>query len=144
MAVLDSSSIPEHYFLFGIIGIASMRKSISEKIKALKTTNKNKLQLLLEECRESAHRYFDENIRALPKDELGNFIYNKQTRNEFYDNDVDAFRHAYVSGVLTQKYGESIANIMGQAKEFEAKAIRKRNRILINVDFMKSLLLGAL
>ena len=30
------------------------------------------------------------------------------------------------------------------AKEFEAKAIRKRNRILINVDFMKSLLLGAL
>ena len=56
-----------------------MKKALSEKIKALKTANKNKLQLLLEECRENAHRYFNKNIRALPKDEFGNFIYNKQT-----------------------------------------------------------------
>jgi hypothetical protein len=33
------------------------------------------------------------------------------------DNDVDAFRHAYVSGVFTQEYNEQTANILGWLNE---------------------------
>ncbi|GBR76018.1 hypothetical protein NO2_0635 [Candidatus Termititenax persephonae] len=54
---------------------------------------------------QEAYAYFDKNIRALPKDaKLG-------------DNDVDAFRHAYVSGVFTQDYGATVANFCGIMQE---------------------------
>jgi hypothetical protein len=36
----------------------------------------------------------------------------------FDDNDVDAFRHAYVSGVFTQEHGEQAANFLGLANEY--------------------------
>ena len=36
----------------------------------------------------------------------------------FQHNDVDAFRHAYVSGVFTQEYGENAAEVFGRLNEF--------------------------
>jgi hypothetical protein len=38
--------------------------------------------------------------------------------SEFLDNDVDALRHSYASGVFTQEYGEDLANFFGQVNEW--------------------------
>jgi len=35
------------------------------------------------------------------------------------NNDIDAFRHAYASGVFTQEFSEEIANILGQFNEIK-------------------------
>ncbi len=110
-----------------------MKKSFSQKIDLLKHTNKQRLQELLEQCREEAHRYFDEHIYSLPKDEFGNFIYNKKTRKNFYDNDVDAFRHAYTSGIFTHEYFSLFADVLGLANElFGNNPVEAQNMDLWN------------
>jgi len=59
--------------------------------------------------------------------------YNKQTRNEFYDNDVDAFRHAYTSGVFTQEYFALFADFLGVGNElFGDNPIEAQNMDLWN------------
>lgn len=61
-----------------------------------------------------AYDYFDRNIRPLKKDPNGKV----DPRAEgLASNDVDAFRHAYVSGVFTQDYSESAARILGNLNE---------------------------
>ena len=58
---------------------------------------------LRNDLRDEAYEYFDKHISQLPKrpDET------IDTANSiFADSDVDAFRHAYVSGVFTQEFGE--------------------------------------
>jgi hypothetical protein len=70
--------------------------------------------LMKEACKES-YEYFDQNIRPLPKNSKGEF---SETPNEFTDNDVDAFRHAYVSGRFTQEYGENVSDIFGSMNEY--------------------------
>jgi hypothetical protein len=57
--------------------------------------------------------YIDKYYKILPKSEgkvTGIGI-------EFLDNDVDALRHSYVSGVFTQEYGEVLANVFGVMNE---------------------------
>lgn len=54
--------------------------------------------LLKNEARDEAYKYFDENIRPLKKDTSGKV---DPSAEGLVDNDVDAFRHAYVSGVFT-------------------------------------------
>lgn len=63
---------------------------------------------LMSEATKAAYIYFDTKIRPLPKDENGQI---DATASGLVDNDVDAFRHAYVSGVFTQEYNEQTANI---------------------------------
>lgn len=67
-----------------------------------------------EACNE-AYEYFDHHIRKLPRRADGQI-------NPFGpgldDNDVDAFRHAYVSGVFTQEFGEKVADYFGLANEY--------------------------
>lgn len=70
--------------------------------------------ILVGEARDEAYEYFDENIRKLPKNPDGTI---NTSGRELYDNDVDAFRHAYVSGVFTQEYGEFVADIFGRLNE---------------------------
>ena len=50
-------------------------------------------------ARQEAYIYFDKNIRELPRKE-GSF---DESTGEMSNNDADAFRHAYVSGVFTQE-----------------------------------------
>jgi len=58
---------------------------------------------LMKEAQLEGYVYFDKHIRTLPKNPDGAInIY----ALGLADNDVDAFRHAYVSGVFTQEYGE--------------------------------------
>jgi len=69
---------------------------------------------LREEALHEAYEYFDENIRALPKDEAGQI---DGTAFGLADNDVDAFRHAYVSGVYTQEFRVAGAIFCGFMQE---------------------------
>jgi hypothetical protein len=63
-----------------------------------------------------AYQYFNDNIRKFPRDKNGNAVIDKTTAR---DNDVDAFRHAYVSGVYTQRFGEYVADSLGKANEIK-------------------------
>jgi hypothetical protein len=71
--------------------------------------------LLKDEARDKAYEYFDKNIRGLKKYPNGRI---NPTALGLEDNDVDAFRHAYVSGVFTQVYSEKTAEIFGRLNEF--------------------------
>ncbi len=70
---------------------------------------------LKDEARDEAYEYFDKNIRPLPKTKSGEIDIEAQG---LQDNDVDAFRHAYVSGVFTQEYSETAADILGRMNEY--------------------------
>jgi len=61
-----------------------------------------------------AYAFFDKHIRKLPKNTDGSF---NKLEGGFDDNDVDAIRHAYTSGVFTQVYGEKVALILGEMNE---------------------------
>jgi len=64
--------------------------------------------VLKDEAQMEAYEYFDKYIRKLPKSPDGKI---EDAAPGFQDNDVDAFRHAYVSGVFTQEYSESTADL---------------------------------
>lgn len=66
-----------------------------------------------EACLE-AYEYFDKNIRSLPKNANGKF---DTESGLFVDNDIDAFRHAYVSGRFTHEYGKNVAELFGDLNE---------------------------
>lgn len=69
---------------------------------------------LRDDARDEAYEYFDKYIRDLPKKPNGKV---DPTAFGLEDNDVDAFRHAHVSGVFTQIYGETVADIFGRLNE---------------------------
>src|SRR5688500_111693 len=77
--------------------------------------NLNPFDPLKKEARDEAYAYFDQRIRRLPKRKDGKL---DLLAPGFDDNDVDAFRHAYVSGVFTQEHGEQTANLLGLANEY--------------------------
>ena len=62
------------------------------------------------ECYQFIHKYY----KKLPTNNDGSI---KEFGSDFEDNDVDALRHAYVSGVFTQEYGETITNFLGILNE---------------------------
>jgi hypothetical protein len=70
----------------------------------------------MEAARLEAYEYFNQKIRPLPKLKNGKI---NVDANGLDDNDIDAFRHAYVSGVFTQEYGETVAKILGLMNEFD-------------------------
>ena len=49
------------------------------------------------EAKKEVYKLIDKNLRKLPKNKDGTF---NELAEGFHDNDVDALRHAYVSGVL--------------------------------------------
>lgn len=71
------------------------------------------------EAKAEIYQLIDKHIRKLPKNEDG-------TINEFapgfLDNDVDALRHAYVSGIFTLEYGEKAADMFGRLNELVPSA----------------------
>jgi hypothetical protein len=64
--------------------------------------------------KEEIYTLIDKYYKKLPKDTNGNF---DEFQEGFHNNDVDALRHAYVSGRFTQKYGAKVANILGILNE---------------------------
>jgi len=75
---------------------------------------KKNIHDLKNEARDESYVYFNQHIRALPKDVSGNI---DATQAGFVDNDVDAFRHAYVSGVFVLERGVTSAKFYGFLQE---------------------------
>ncbi len=71
--------------------------------------------ILKNEARDECYTYFDQSIRSLPKDSSGKI---DPSAIGLENNDVDAFRHACVSGVLTIEYNETAADILGRLNEY--------------------------
>lgn len=75
---------------------------------------KNPIQSYVDLYRQEAYVYFDQNIRRLPIDASVQF---DESGGEMRNNDADAFRHAYVSGAMTQRWGEKITELLGLVVE---------------------------
>ncbi len=71
---------------------------------------------LKHEAAEEGYEYFHRNIRPLSC--LPNGKVDPKAKG-LEDNDVDAFRHAYVSGVFTQIYGAPTADTFGRLNEHD-------------------------
>ena len=69
---------------------------------------------LKSEAEAEVYNLIDKNLRPLPKNSDGTI---NRTSNELYNNDVDALRHAFASGVFTMEYNESVAEIFGRLYE---------------------------
>lgn len=76
--------------------------------------NKINIFELKSKSEQEAYEFFDKFIRKLPRNADGTF---NKLAGGFDDNDVDAIRHAYTSGVFTQVHGEKVALILGEMNE---------------------------
>lgn len=76
--------------------------------------NKINIFELKSKSEHEALEFFDKSVRKLPKNADGSF---NKLAGGFDDNDVDAIRHAYTSGVFTQSYGEKVTLILGEMNE---------------------------
>ena len=65
-------------------------------------------------AQKESYNLFDKNLRPLPRKSDGTF---DTASEEFSDNDVDALRHAYVSGVFTMEYSSLVARVLGDINE---------------------------
>ena len=109
------------------------RQSLPDILDYIKESKKKEFLDLMEEARNEAHQYFNDNIRELPKNEKGEFKITKENKHLFYDNDVDAFRHAYASGIFTQVYNRRTANLLGWYNEYKGtNPIKVQNMDLWN------------
>jgi hypothetical protein len=61
------------------------------------------------------YQLIDTHLKKLPKNSDGTI---NEFTSDFQDNDVDALRHAYVSGVFTQEYNELAADLFGRLNEY--------------------------
>lgn len=76
--------------------------------------NKINIFELKSKSEQEAYEHFDKYVRKLPRNADHSF---NKLAGGFDDNDVDAIRHAYTSGIFTQVYGEKIALILGEMNE---------------------------
>jgi hypothetical protein len=81
--------------------------------------------ILRDEACIEGYEYFDKNIRKLPRKSDGTF---NEADGAFQSNDVDAFRHAYVSGVFTMEYSELAADVLGRLNEYHPGDIYSNSR----------------
>jgi hypothetical protein len=79
---------------------------------------KNPIEVYLYIYEQKSYEYFDKNIRKLSRNEAGEF---DRSGGKLQNNDADAFRHAYLSGVMVRHWGESIAEKMGLVIEWRGK-----------------------
>jgi hypothetical protein len=90
-----------------------------------------KLKQIATEAEYEAYQYFHDNIRPLPKTKDGHWNFKTGL---FVNNDVDAFRHAYVSGRFTHVFDNRTADILGQLKELEGDIKRNQSPEEKNMD----------
>jgi len=67
------------------------------------------------EAKNEAYNFIDKFYKKLPRNEDGSI---REFGSDFSDNDIDALRHSYTSGVFTQEYSEKVAEIFGDLREF--------------------------
>lgn len=69
---------------------------------------------LVKKLAKESYVYFDRYVRELPKNSDGSIDLSDVVT---WDNDIDAFRHAFASGVFTHEYGETAAKLAGWLNE---------------------------
>ncbi len=69
---------------------------------------------LRNEAEQELYILIDQRLRKLTRGKDGSI---DSGSDEFHDNDVDAIRHAYVSGVFTREYGSAMADVLGRLNE---------------------------
>lgn len=78
--------------------------------------NLTKIYTLKDEAQNQLYEWFDKEVRPLPKRPDGSIDPYGQG---LVDNDVDALRHAFASGVYTIEFSEQTSEIMGRLNEFK-------------------------
>ncbi|MBT4791877.1 MAG: hypothetical protein HON90_09925 [Halobacteriovoraceae bacterium] len=73
-----------------------------------------RIYTLKEEAKNEAYEFIHKYLRKLPRNDDGSF---NEFASGFNDNDVDALRHAYVSGVYTMEYSDDTAEKLGRLQE---------------------------
>lgn len=73
-----------------------------------------KIYTLKDEAQAQLYEWFDKEIHSLPKRADGTI---DPFSGGLVDNDVDAMRHAFVSGVYTLEFSEETAETMGRLNE---------------------------
>lgn len=77
--------------------------------------NLTKIYTLKVEAQNQLYEWLDKEVRPLPKKSDGSI---DPYGHGLVDNDVDALRHAFVSGVYTIEFSEQTAEFMGRLNEF--------------------------
>jgi hypothetical protein len=70
---------------------------------------------LKSDAEQEVYQLIDKKYRKLPRTKDGSINF---AASGFQDNDVDALRHAYVSGVYAQEFGSITAELLGTIYEF--------------------------
>lgn len=68
----------------------------------------------MQEARLEVYHFIDKYYKTMPRKEDGTI---NQYAKGLGNNDIDALRHAYVSGVYTMEYGEFVADMLGRLNE---------------------------
>jgi len=74
----------------------------------------------INDATEKAYKYYKNNIKDITyffDEKINKWIVN----NAGYNDDVDAFRHAFVSGLYTFEINKDVANLLGQANELKGR-----------------------
>lgn len=75
-----------------------------------------KIYTLKDEALNQLYEWLDKDLRPLPKKADGNF---DTMGDGLVDNDVDAMRHAFVSGVYVIEFSEQTSEMMGRLNELQ-------------------------
>lgn len=86
---------------------------------------KPKFLKLSDTAEDEVYALIDKHVRPLPKKADGTI---DKEAGGFQHNDVDALRHAYVSGVYTMEYGKPVAYLLGTLNEFNLSDYIGRSR----------------
>lgn len=77
------------------------------------------------------YRRLDKDLRPMPKKSDGSI---DPYGLGLEDNDVDALRHAFISGVYTLEYNASVAEMLGRLQEFSTFDSRSTSSLSENMD----------
>lgn len=66
------------------------------------------------DARDEVYEFIDKYYKSMPKISDGTI---NVRAHGLADNDIDAFRHSYVSGVYTMEYGEDRSDLLGRLNE---------------------------
>jgi hypothetical protein len=90
-----------------------------------------KIYHLKDEALADLYKRLDKDLRLMPKKSDGSIdIYGLGLE----DNDVDALRHAFISGVYTIEYNEGTAELLGRLNEFTTFDSQSSSALSENMD----------
>ena len=83
------------------------------------------------DAQDEVYLLIDKKYKALPKNPDGTF---NLTSKDVDDNDIDALRHSYVSGIYIMEYNEALADLLGRLNELTSSAIGPTRAVSENMD----------